>query len=337
MRVLYVKNRNQITQKSRTLGMASIKEYRGGYRAQVFTLGVRESQTFRTKREASAWAGAREAEIRRNAALPPGDLHTLGELFDKYAELIIPTRKNPARENRYIDFLRRELPMALPVSQADAVLFAEYRDRRLKSVKPATVLREMKILSVAFEEARKEWKWIAVNPIKEIRKPASSPHRERVITWSEIRIMLRTVGRHSRVGLAFLIALRSGMRAGEICGLTWDRVSAKDAYLPDTKTTPRRVPLSKKLLRLLGIAKGKHPTLVLGIGAATLSSSFIAARQKAGLSGFTFHDARHTAATWMARKVDVLTLCKIFGWKSPKMAMCYFNPSAEAMADMLDR
>ena len=303
----------------------------------MFTLGVRDSQTFRTKREASAWAGARETEIRRKATLPPGDLHTLGELFDKYVSLIVPTRKTPAREERYINFFRREFPLNISVNQADSVMFSEYRDRRTKSVKEATVLREMKVLSVAFEEARTEWKWIAVNPIKEIRKPASSPHRERLITWSEIRIMLRTVGRHSRIGLAFLIALRSGMRAGEICGLTWDRVSENEAYLPDTKTTPRRVPVSKKLRRLFDLARGKHPTLVLGIGARTLSSSFSEARKKAGLSGFTFHDARHTAATRIASKVDVLTLCKVFGWKNPAQAMVYYNPSSSTIAGMLDR
>jgi len=317
--------------------MASIKEYKGGYRAQVFTLGVRDSQTFRTKREAAAWAGARESEIRRNATLPPGDLHTLADLFDNYLALVVPSRKTPAREERYINFFRREFPLHIPVSQADSVMFSEYRDRRVKEVKEATVLREMKVLSVVFEEAKTEWKWIAVNPIKEIRKPRSSPHRERIITRYEIKLMLRSIGRQSRLGLAFLIALRSGMRAGEIAGMTWDRVSENEIYLPDTKTTPRRVPVTNKLRRLLGAAKGKHATLVLGINAATVSRSFIDARRRAGLDGFTFHDARHTAATWMARKVDVLTLCKIMGWKNPAQAMVYYNPTSATIASMLER
>ena len=55
----------------------------------------------------------------------------------------------------------------------------------------------------------------------------------------------------------------------------------------------------------------------------------------AGLEGFTFHDSRHTVATWMARKVDVLTLCKIFGWRNPKMAMVYDNPKASNIAKRL--
>lgn len=59
-------------------------------------------------------------------------------------------------------------------------------------------------------------------------------------------------------------------------------------------------------------------------------------RERAGLEGFTFHDSRHTAATWMARKLEVLDLCKTFGWSNPKMAMVYYNPTAEDIADLLD-
>ena len=77
--------------------------------------------------------------------------------------------------------------------------------------------------------------------------------------------------------------------------------------------------------------------MVLGISARTLSRSFIDARAKAGLPGFTFHDSRHTAATWIAHKVDVMTLCKIFGWSNPKQAMVYYNPSSANIAKMLER
>lgn len=69
--------------------------------------------------------------------------------------------------------------------------------------------------------------------------------------------------------------------------------------------------------------------------AATLSHLFVRYRKDIGLDGVTFHDARHTAATWMAKKVDVLTLCKIFGWTDPKMAMVYYNPKASDIADLL--
>ena len=77
--------------------------------------------------------------------------------------------------------------------------------------------------------------------------------------------------------------------------------------------------------------------LVFGITSQVLDSLFRRHRDRAGLAGFTFHDARHTAATRLAmsRKVDVLELCRIMGWKNPKQAMTYFNPTASQIAARL--
>jgi integrase len=132
--------------------------------------------------------------------------------------------------------------------------------------------------------------------------------------------------------VAFLVALRTGMRAGELCGLTWDRVREDFCVLPVTKTRPRHVPLTQKALRLIEQMRGFDDSLVFGLKSQTLDALFRKYRARAGLSGFTFHDARHTAATWLALKLDVMDLCKAFGWSNPKQAMAYYNPTASDIA-----
>jgi integrase len=134
----------------------------------------------------------------------------------------------------------------------------------------------------------------------------------------------------------FLLALRSGMRAGELCNLTWTQVHENYCVLPVTKTTPRHVPLSKKAVKLLDKMRGFDKKSVFSVTSATRDALFRRARDNAGLSGFTFHDARHTAATWISRKVDVLTLCKIFGWSDTSQALTYYNPKAKDISSMLD-
>lgn len=321
--------------------MASIAPHKTGFRAQVFTLGIRDSQVFRTKREATAWASARETEIRAKASLPTDERFTIGELLDKYLAEVVPTHKGHIREAAAVKAIKRNLVEAkmvgAPISNGEQV-FADYRDRRLELVAGSTVLRELKIIGVAFEEAKTEWKWISENPIRLLRKPSGNPHRDRTLTWSEMRGMLREMGYPRRCNTTvqiFLLALRTGMRAGEMCNLKWDRVSDKSVYLAETKSNSRHVPLSKKARRILAMAKGKHTTDVFHIKPMTLSGLFVRYRKRSGLEGFTFHDTRHTAATWMAKKVDVLTLCKIFGWTDPKMAMVYYNPRASDIADLL--
>jgi integrase len=71
--------------------------------------------------------------------------------------------------------------------------------------------------------------------------------------------------------------------------------------------------------------------------AQTLDSIFRKSKRRCGITCITFHDARHTAATWMASKLRLLDLCKAFGWSNPKYAMIYYNPKAKDIADMLNR
>jgi len=71
---------------------------------------------------------------------------------------------------------------------------------------------------------------------------------------------------------------------------------------------------------------------VFGVSANTLDTLFRRARDRAGLSGFVFHDTRHTAATWMAQRLHILELCKVFGWTNTKQALTYFNPKAADLA-----
>lgn len=326
--------------------MASIAPVPSGFRASVYVKGVRDTKQFRTKREAQSWASARETELRTLPPENPADRHTLQNAFDKYAEEVAPTHKGERWEVIRLGLLARQLPTKKKIGEITSTDIADWRDTRLKSVSSSSVLREIKLLGSVFEVARKEWRWVGLNPVRDVRKPRAPEHRQRTITAREIRAVVTAMGfgRKKRVmavshavAVLFLVALRTGMRASELCELTWDRVYPQYCRLQDTKSgKPRDVPLSKKAVRLFEKMRGWDDEVVFGLKAATLDSIFRRYRERAGLAGFTFHDARHTAATWMAKKVDVLTLCKIFGWSSPKMAMIYFNPSASDIAGQLD-
>jgi integrase len=58
---------------------------------------------------------------------------------------------------------------------------------------------------------------------------------------------------------------------------------------------------------------------------------------KAGVEGATFHDARRTATSRLAQKVDVLTLAKITGHTDLKLLMStYYSVSMDDVAGRLD-
>jgi integrase len=328
--------------------MASIQKTAKGYRAFLYVNGTRESRQFATKREASIWAAQREVEIREDAGKPLSEKHTLGDALARYIKEVSPTKRGQRWEIIRAEAMRRDphFPASVILRNLDTTHLADWRDARVREVQAGTVLREISFISAVIECARIEWRWIDSNPIKNIRKPKMPDHREVVISPAQVRVMLRTM-RYSpakpvrtvaqSVAVCFLLAMRTGMRAGELAGLTWDRVFDDYCFLPVTKTKKRNVPLTRKALRLIAKMRNYETESVFGLTSQTLDANFRKYRDRAGLSGFTFHDTRHTAATMLSRKLDVLDLCKTFGWTNPKMAMTYYNPTASSIADILNR
>lgn len=327
--------------------MASIQKTAKGYRAFLYVNGARESKQFATKREAAAWAAVRETELRTGAAQSPEDKHTFGDAVREYVKTVSLTKRGRRWEEIRAEAMLkdRNFPSRVIMRNLTTTHFAEWRDLRLRQVQAGTVLREISFLSAILECARIEWKWISHNPLKDIRKPKSPDHREVVIGRAQVRHLLREM-RYSpsrpvrtvaqSVAVCFLAALRTGMRAGELSGLTWDRVHADYCVLPLTKTIPRKVPLTRKAVRLIDKMRDYDPELVFGLNARSLDANFRKYRERAGLEGFTFHDARHTAATMLSRKLDVMDLCRMFGWTNTTMALRYYNPTASSIAQILN-
>lgn len=336
--------------------MASITKASNGYRVQISVKGNRDSQVFRTKREADAWAAARETELREMASKPLGERHTLRDALQRYADKVSPTKRGTRWEVIRLNLFERlpYLPVDKLMSDITSQDMADFRDSRLQVVAPASFLREMNILCNVFEVAIKEWEWIKDNPTKMIRKPSKPPHRDVTITRVQIKLMLEQMGYSptlkirtvsQSVAMAFLVALRTGMRAKELCNLKWSDIHDGYCVLHETKTIPRDVPLTKKAMALIKRMEGYDSKYVFDLKPQTLSSFFLKYRHRAGLEGFTFHDSRHTAATWIAARMKssnvsaqqaVFDMCKAFGWKNINQALVYYNPTAADVAKRME-
>jgi integrase len=327
------------------------KTPQGTWRVQIEIGGVRDSGTFDTKREADEWNARRTLELKAEGKAGPGSRKTLLDTLRRYSEEVTPKKRGNAKEAiRLLAFedvdKHKHLPLKKLLKDVTSDDIGKWRDQRLKLNARGTVLRDMGLLSAVMTTARKEWKWIKANPLHDVSKPDNPDHRERLITGPEIRKVLRQLGYKrgearsvsQAVAHAFLLALSSGMRAGEICGLRWTRVRADHVILVagETKTGKSRdVPLSMVGRRIVERMKDWDKETVFGLQSQTLDTLFRRARDRAGLKGFTFHDSRHSACTRLARKVDVLELCKIMGWVKTTQALTYFNPKVSDIARRL--
>lgn len=330
--------------------MASITPTKNGYRVQIYVKGKRDSRVFSSKREATLWAERRTLEMRAEKQGTLGSIKTLADALRKYADEVSPLHKGEKWERVRLSAFESSLPVTLPLASVTAAHLKAWKAQRLQTVSAGSVLREMSLLSSVFTHARREWAWISDSPLADVSRPSQPRHRERIITRQETRIMLRALNhRQGRAqsmqqlaAIAFLLALRTGMRAGEIVGMAWGNYHGKWVTLPDTKNgTSRDVPLSRKASMLIERLRGLDDERVLPIAGQTLDALFRRARDKAGLSGFTFHDARHTAATRIGATVgqpgrlSFPEFCKCFGWRDPKYALVYCNPSAASLSAKL--
>lgn len=325
------------------------KTAQGTYRIQVYVNGQRDSGTFPTSREANEWAARRKLELKSRKEGTAGKFKTFHDGFDEYFNEVCPLHKGVKWEQTRITRFKREFPDC-PIMKVDDDMLRDWRDRRLKVVKGATVLRDMKLLNSVLEHCRRELKWIPANPLTDVRKPKGSRHRDYVLKGTEIRKMLRAMdyvreptSKTQEVAAVFLLCLSTGMRSGEAVGITLDMLVPSGIALPDTKNgSARVVPLmdsaAKLVSRLVALAKREGRDSLFTVDDSSRDTLFRKARSRAGLSGFVFHDTRHTFATRVARarRVDVLSLCKIMGWSDPKQAMVYFNPTTAELASALN-
>lgn len=308
----------------------------GKWSAQVARAGVRTSQSFPTKAAAQAWAVSVEAEI---LASKRGQIvrRSLRQALERYRDENSPQKKGHKFERDRInamlsygiDFADKWLE---DVSAAD---FGRWRDQRLLGVKASSVNRDINLLCAVFTAAI-EWGWLTKSPLKGFKRPTNPPARTRVISWQEIRAMLRALGwqrkppetLQQQVGYAFLMSLHTAMRAGEV--LRYE-LRGTVAHLQTTKNgDPRDVPLSARALRLHALCPEYTVT------SASLDALFRKARIKAGLDGFTMHDARRTALTRLSKKLDPFQLARVSGHRDLKILMnVYYGETAADLAATL--
>lgn len=333
--------------------MAYYRRRKGGWRVEVERRGDRRSASFPTKAMAEHWAAAQEAEILAGT-LARWPRKTLRQAMDRYREEVSPAKagKNAERnEGLRFDALARDFPelVGKVLHTIDTPDIAAWRDARLKVVTPGTVERDINLLSNVFTIARNEWRWCGESPFRGLRRPGDNPPRTRLLERREIKLMLRGLGyrtgeppktKMQEVAYAWLIALRTGMRAGEVLALSdknvdlGRRVAEVPHKMQRLTGRLREVPMQRQVAPLMRPLLGRGR--LVHISPSSLDALFRKVRDQLGLEGFTFHDSRAHALTRLARKVDVLTLARISGHKDLKLLMrVYYRESSAAIAARL--
>lgn len=190
-------------------------------------------------------------------------------------------------------------------------------------------------------------------PVRKWRRPKKQEavRKTRFATVQEVAAMHKAASPHIRP-LIVLLAY-TGLRMGEALRLDWKDVDLDKRWLIVRKSKtgkPRGVPLHRAVIRELEGIKDKSGAVItkyqknkkayrpLLKGGSTAKRARNAAATKAGIGHITWHDFRHTCATWMQMAgIARETRQDILGHSRGAVHDTYIHVPSNAKIEAIDR
>jgi integrase len=183
---------------------------------------------------------------------------------------------------------------------------------------------------------------VRVNPFRDVRKPTEPPARRRGVQDSDLfalREHLRGVN-GKEVLAGFELGIETGMRAGEMWGLSREQIDLKAGVARLTLTKnghARDVALSPRAVEIMGGLLKDGRSSLFTVTNAGRDALFRKARAAAGIVDLHFHDSRSEAVIRLSKKLDVLELAEQIGHRDLNSLQLYFRQSAADRAQLLGK
>ncbi|MYE41865.1 MAG: site-specific integrase [Chloroflexi bacterium] len=268
-------------------------------------------------------------ELDQGVFVEPSRL-TLSGYLDKWMRDYVATAVRPSTARGYATIVRRIQKGSLARIRLTALkpmqVQSYYSDLLEEGLSPQTVHHHHALLHGAIGRAQK-WDMLSKNVIDKVTSPKVWRPELRILTGDEVQQLLQHV-KGTDYYLPIHLALYTGLRRSEICGLYWDdlnpegnslrvvrtmvSITGDPAHIGEPKSQrSRRVvafgPETTELLRDCGAVAGEHGSLVRSQVCArkdgsiilpdVLTRTFNKILKSCGITGVRFHDLRHTHAT----------------------------------------
>ena len=304
--------------------MSYLRQHRNSWQSLIRIKGHPHlAKSFKSKTDAKRWALETELKMRReDAGIAKIKYPTFHEIGLKYIADVSIIKKGFINERNIIKSLFHEPWSEYPLNKITPAIIGKYRDKLNKSITGTSINRKLDVVSTIFTTCRKEWGYPVKNPVLSIRRPKKGEPRNRRLTDAELNLLIR--GNHTGETMRTLIqiALETGMRTGEIIGISHDHIKGSTLYIPITKTVPRTIPLTQKGLALIKNAKLPFNTTVDSIG-----KKFRRLCRKYKIKNAVLHDLRHNSLSDFMRvkNLNVPETMLIAGHKDPRMLLRIYN------------
>jgi len=284
--------------------------------------------------------------------------HTFDELMVAYISATRDEMRSPERVGYAVKRLQPFFTGRVMETLSRAELSEYIGKRKQDGVGPATINRELDVLSASINYARVKWDWEMRNPVSgmSLKEPEG---RLRWISRAQADVLICEAEKDPKsLHLADFIrlALNTGCRKNELLGLSWDRVDLHTNRLflegKHTKSGKRRVvPLNEEARRaMLNRARFRAEFCPASLWVFAhksgervqhMQNGFQAACRRADILDFRVHDLRHTCASWMIQQgVPLSEVRDVLGHSSIEMTERYAHlapDNLKSAVGVLDR
>ncbi len=312
---------------------------------------------FKTKKDAQAKMRSHlnALEAKEEQQVPQTAALTVGELLDRWLErdcrdFKVTTRKSYEHCVEY--YLKPNIGHVKLEKLSHDHINAMYATL-LSSLSPVTVHRVHRTLRAALNRAVKQG-LLSQSPMSRVDVPERRSPRRSTLRVDEARQMLQWLQEHGYVAYqGAYLAVYAGLRLGEVCALQWRDVDLKRGTLfirrsrqrikrqdivtqPKTEDSIRDIVIPEFFVAELQKWRRAVQNEVAQLGLPWSEEEYVVqlpghkipdphafakgvkeALQSLGLPLVTFHDLRHTHATWMLESgVDLKTVSQRLGHSS---------------------
>lgn len=279
---------------------------------------------------------------------PPGDSILFCEMMERFVKEHSPFVSTNTLKS-YEFSLKHLLPVFAEMSLIKIMpeRICQYQqDRILEGSAPASINREIALLSKAFSTAVKKWKWVNANPCKAVDSLPENNERIRYLANSEVEKLYKELP--AWLVPIVTVARFTGLRLSNILSLSWESVDIFRKVILVGKTKngePIGLPMNRTVFDTLKkLNKVRHLSTKIIFPNNNgrkrcrhkVSREFKQACKKAGVENFRFHDLRHDfGSNLVQRGVDIYSVAKLMGHKDIRMTQRYSHLSPEKlMADI---
>jgi len=235
-----------------------------------------------------------------------------------------------------------------PLSEITPWHIEKWKAERRKGVEASTVNRHITVLKHMFKKAV-EWKLTRENPTTTLKRFEENEPPTRYLTEEESEPLLTACKEQEGQPWLYplvVLAIHTGMRQGELLGLRWENVDLSRRVITlrmGKKLRFKTIPIDDTAMQIVEDLNderfGEH--VLMYAWGRPLKQSYVGrcfrnACEQAEITGFRFHDLRHTFGSHLTLAgVDLLTVSRLMGHKTTKMTERYTHLSLEHKAEAI--